>query len=63
MEKRLYRSINDQKLGGVCSGIAKYFGMDPTIIRLIWVIAFFCFGIGFLAYILAWFIIPEEKPY
>lgn len=63
MEKRLYRSITDQKLGGVCAGIAKYFGIDPSIIRLVWIFAFFCLGIGALAYLLAWFIIPEEKPF
>ena len=60
-EKRLYRSIHDKMLGGVCSGIAKYIGVDPTIVRLVWVIAFFLFGIGFLAYILAWIIMPEER--
>lgn len=63
MEKRLLRCIDDRKLGGVCSGIARYFGIDPTMVRLGWVIAFFCLGIGALAYILAWVIIPEEKPY
>jgi phage shock protein PspC (stress-responsive transcriptional regulator) len=61
MEKRLYRSVHDRMLGGVCSGIAKFFGLDPTIVRLIWVIALLCLGFGFLAYILAWIIIPEER--
>jgi phage shock protein C len=61
MEKRLYRGVHDKMLGGVCSGIAKYIGVDPTIVRLLWVIAFFLFGIGFLAYILAWIIMPEDK--
>ncbi len=63
MEKRLFRCVDDQKLGGVCSGIARYFGVDPTLVRLVWVVAFFCFGIGALAYLLAWFILPEERPY
>lgn len=63
MEKKLYRSINDRKLGGVCAGVAKYFCIDPTMVRLIWAVAFLCLGIGALAYLLAWFIVPEEKPY
>lgn len=60
MENRLTRSKYDQKIAGVCGGIGRYFNIDPTIIRLIWGVAFFCFGAGFLAYILAWIIIPEE---
>lgn len=60
MENRLMRSRYDRKLGGVCAGIGRYFNVDPTLIRLGWVIAFFCLGLGFLAYILAWIIIPQE---
>lgn len=60
MEKKLYRSTQDKKLCGVCAGIAQYFGIDPTVVRLVWV-AFTCLGgSGFLAYILCAFIIPEE---
>lgn len=60
MEKKLYRSNQNKKLCGVCGGIAQYFGIDPTVIRLIWV-AFTCLGgSGLLAYILCAFIIPEE---
>lgn len=61
MENRLYRSVYDKMLGGVCSGIAKFFGVDPTLVRLIWVFAVLCLGFGLLAYILAWIIIPEER--
>ncbi len=60
MEKRIYRSRTDRILGGVCSGIAKYFEVDPTIIRLITVALIFAGGSGILAYIIAWIIIPEE---
>ncbi len=58
--KRLYRSRNDRILGGVCSGIANYFEIDPVIIRLLWVLLTFAMGFGILAYVIAWIIIPEE---
>lgn len=60
MQKRLYRSKSDQKLSGVCAGIAKYFNMDPTVIRLIWALAVIVGGVGVLAYIVCAFVIPEE---
>jgi phage shock protein PspC (stress-responsive transcriptional regulator) len=63
MENRLTRSVFDRKVGGVCGGLGRYFNIDPTTIRLIWAVAFFCFGAGFLAYLLAWIIIPEERVY
>jgi phage shock protein C len=58
--KRLYRSQKDRMLGGVCSGIAKYFNIDPVLVRVAWVVGFFVGGFGFLAYIIAWIIVPEE---
>ena len=62
MEKKLYRSRTDKKLCGVCGGLAKYLGMDATIIRLILALAVIFAGVGALAYIIAALIIPEE-PY
>lgn len=60
MEKRrLYRSKKEKMICGVCGGIAEYFDIDPTIIRLIWAV-FVLSGSGVLAYILAAIIIPEE---
>lgn len=59
MNKRLYRNMNDKMLCGVCSGIADYFGLDPTLIRLGWVVFTFLGGSGILAYIIAAIIIPE----
>ena len=58
MNRRLYRSNNDKMLCGVCGGIAEYFGLDPTLVRLGW--AAFCAmgGSGVLAYIIAAIIIP-----
>lgn len=59
--KRLYRSESSRMLCGVCAGIAEYFDLDPTLIRLAW--ALFCIlgGSGVLAYILAAIIIPPES--
>jgi phage shock protein PspC (stress-responsive transcriptional regulator) len=59
--KRLYRS-NDRILGGVCGGIAEYFGIDPSLVRIAWVILTLAAGSGILLYLLAWLIIPSS-PY
>ncbi|MGI6702458.1 MAG: PspC domain-containing protein [Clostridia bacterium] len=59
MEKRLYRSQTDRKIAGVCGGIAEYFGVDSTLIRLGWILFMFAGGSGILAYIIAWLIMPE----
>jgi phage shock protein C len=56
--KKLYRSRKNKILAGVCGGIAEYFNQDPTIIRIIFAILFLGFGIGLLAYIVAWVLIP-----
>jgi len=62
--KKLYLSETDKKIGGVCGGIAEYFGIDSTLVRLIWVFAsiFFtaCIG-GIIAYVIAWAIIPPRQ--
>ena len=58
--KKLYKSRNDKKISGVCAGIAEYFAIDPTLIRLLWaVITLFTVGTGLIAYILCAIIIPE----
>jgi phage shock protein C len=57
--RRLVRSTNDRKIAGVCAGLADYFDLDPTIIRVLWVVAFFCAGSGLLAYIILWIAVPE----
>lgn len=61
--KRLYRSNVSKMIGGVCGGIAEYFDIDPTIVRLIWAFAILCGGFGLLAYIVAWIIIPLNPNY
>lgn len=60
MKKRLYKSSTDKKVCGVCGGIANYFDVDPTVIRLIWVIFTFVGGSGLIAYIIAAIIMPDE---
>ena len=61
MEKRLYRSRDDRMIAGVCGGIANYFGLDPTIIRVIAILLMFAGGSGILAYIILAIIIPLES--
>lgn len=58
---RLFRDPFNKVIGGVCSGLAHYFDIDPVIIRLIMVVLFFSFGVGLLAYIIAWAIIPAAR--
>ena len=59
--KRLYRSHNDRMLGGVCAGLGEHLDVDPTVIRLVWVVlTAISMGTGILVYILARIIIPEE---
>ena len=60
-QPRLLRNPFDKVIGGVCSGIANYFDVDPVIIRLVMVVLFLSFGIGFLAYIIAWAVIPVAR--
>ena len=60
MEKKLYRSASDKKICGVCGGLAKYFGIDPTLVRLAWALFVLCAGSGLIAYFVCAFIIPEE---
>jgi phage shock protein C len=60
MNSRLYRSRTDRFLGGVCGGIGKYVGIDPTIIRLIFLVLLFTQGFGFLIYLILWVLLPVE---
>ena len=61
-EKRLFKSKKNRVLDGVCGGIGEYFDVDPTLIRLLWVlITLFSLGAGVIAYIIACIIIPEKR--
>ncbi len=61
MEKRLYRSRDDRMIWGVCGGLAEYFGIDPTIVRIIAVVLAFASGAGILAYIILAIVVPLEN--
>lgn len=67
MSEKLYRSTREKMVGGVCGGLADYFHTDVTLVRLIVLLAIFAGGIGFLAYLIAWIIIPvnpaEQEGY
>jgi phage shock protein C len=58
--RRLTRSRTDKKIAGVCGGIAKYFGIDPVIPRVIAVVLVLGGGAGVLAYLICWIVIPME---
>ena len=57
--KRLTLDKQNAKLIGVCAGIAKYFEVDPTIVRLLFVVGFCCFGLGIVPYILMGLVMPN----
>lgn len=61
MERKLYRSKTDSMLGGVCGGLGEYFDIDPTFIRLIFVVLAIAPGIGIPAYIALWLLVPEAQ--
>lgn len=60
MRRKLYKSRTDRKICGVCGGIAEYFNIDSTIVRLIWALLVVCMGSGILAYFIAALILPES---
>lgn len=61
MSKRLYRSSLDKKTGGVCGGIAEYFELDQSLVRMGAILLLFVAGTGFLAYLVAWVIVPLDN--
>jgi len=56
--KRLYRSGKDKILAGVCGGLGEYFNVDPVIIRILWIVFSLAYGVGIIAYIIAWIVVP-----
>ena len=58
-DKRLYRARGDRKLAGVCAGIAEYFGWDPTLVRVGWILLTLLGGSGVLLYLILWLVMPE----
>lgn len=62
--KKLCLSRVNRKIGGVCGGIAEYFGIDATLVRIITLVLMFAVGSGLLLYLIAWVVIPNcDDPY
>ncbi|MCX8129494.1 MAG: PspC domain-containing protein [Clostridia bacterium] len=61
MEKKLYLSDTNKKIGGICGGLGEYFNIDATFLRLLWVVLVLFAGTGILAYLIAWMIIPRRQ--
>ena len=60
--KKLYRSDTDKMIAGICGGLAEYFDVDPTIMRLIFVALSLMGGPGLILYIIMWIVVPLESP-
>lgn len=60
MEKRLYKIPRNKMIAGVCTGLGEYFSIDPVLIRLVFVILAFQQGVGILAYIILWIVVPQH---
>ena len=61
MKKKLYKSVKDRKLTGVCGGIAEYFDIDSNIVRIVWLILVLCAGTGLLAYIICAIVLDDNS--
>ena len=61
MNKKLQRDPKNKVIGGVCSGIAKYFDIDAALVRLLFAVAFFAFSTGFWLYVILWIIVPKGE--
>ena len=57
---RLVRPQDGRMLAGICAGLARHLGLDVTLVRLAWVLSVIFLGFGVLAYVICWFVIPEE---
>jgi phage shock protein C len=60
-EKKLVRPLAGRWIAGVCAGIGKHFGLDPTLVRVAWTLFFCLGGAGLLGYLICWIIIPNER--
>jgi phage shock protein C len=58
--ERLMRDMQHKKIAGVCAGLAVYFGVDAVLVRLIFLVLAFSTGIGFIAYIIGWIVMPKD---
>ena len=60
---RLYRSTENKMIAGVCGGLAEFFGLDPTLVRLVFVILALLGGHGLLVYLILWIIVPHRADF
>lgn len=60
MKRRVYRLTDNKVIAGVCSGLGEYFDIDPTWVRLLFLLSIFANGLGILAYVVAWIVIPAK---
>jgi len=60
-KKPLTLSRKDKKIAGVCGGFAEYAELDPTIVRIVWLVASIFSGVGFVAYLIAWIVMPQPQ--
>jgi phage shock protein C len=58
----LSRPLEGKKIGGVCAGFARYMGMDVTFVRILWLVIAIFTGVGFVAYLIAWLLMPRDNP-
>lgn len=62
MVRRLYRSRTDKVMGGVCGGLGEYFNIDPTLLRVVFVVLALVNGLGIIAYLAMWLVFPRQVP-
>lgn len=61
-DKRLYRSITDRKIAGICGGLAEYFNIDPAIVRVVFLSLILLWGWGIILYLIFWICVPRKRP-
>ncbi|MFO7887330.1 MAG: PspC domain-containing protein [Eubacteriales bacterium] len=61
MAKKLYKNPSKKKIAGVCQGVAEYFDIDPTLVRILWFVVAWFYGVGAGVYILMWIILPDKS--
>jgi phage shock protein C len=62
MQKKLHRSRTEKMIAGVCGGLAEYFNVDPTLVRVLWILMVLLAGTGVLLYIILWIVMPLDVP-
>lgn len=58
--KKLYRTKDDKKIAGVCGGLGRYFNLDATLVRIIFLVLLVGYGSGLLLYLIMWLLMPEQ---